>query len=816
MDWAIKAVKKRMKSRGGDSRSIVESLNRLNDTVLEGHDEMNGLLHEANDWLNFEMKRVGFRHQEIRENSESSGSELTPIHKGIRVSPLNKGLAVSCGGDTIPPYNGFGQHATPRSLPVEEEELTSRGLSTTAIDTQSQRLVNVSDIDHQEDDRIKEPESATPKAVINKHEDTAKSSPWSPYKVAKTLKEGTYKQLQHESENTNSADHNTTHETDSVTEKSIIQSKISLSKSPENTFLQKAANFVPPSRDRTLRRSNMFVPLPNKDPLVVQPMVSKNKSIKNISPTVTKPLKGAVQPVSTEENEGSTKLSGTRSSYQGTKGRSGSIFDRLSSIPTKSFEKKIASRSPHYISRSPTKGTLSPEPRYFQSSKTNVNGSPARRKSTADETFDRSDDHIQATLKNIFDTQIPVLSNNELRCRNSLAAKKKNPPSGSQIKRTSLIPRLDRSVYNSKNILHTEKRGRSMTPIKRGDMTSKVRKLNFNPSPHRVVNLVTQAKPINNYNQSVQTPSKTVFTSKVQSASSVSSTMKFETEQTPLSKTAVKTPTVKTPGLIGTKLASSKVLGKTGITKAFPTDETIHSANHCSSMGQKSTGKVDQVAQDVKDSIVQLNGAHDRLTKFQLLPQAGSEKQDLRKKLDKRLSEVMRNQQEQQILRRRQEQQKRKSQLEEGKKRRTKILSDFPDNGAVKSKVNTTNSYLTKLPNQSVLYDLHTADHRSNTGSSKNNDHLNVPTHVCDTTLPDIDSDSENESGSYKILAAWAQSPFLEEQLLRQQDWDIEEIFGSIRPLHIDEVFHNSRLSKLKSRQSVSRMSVGNNNTETK
>lgn len=199
--------------------------------------------------------------------------------------------------------------------------------------------------------------------------------------------------------------------------------------------------------------------------------------------------------------------------------------------------------------------------------------------------------------------------------------------------------------------------------------------------------------------------------------------------------------------------------------------------------------------------------AQDRLTKFQLLPLAVSEKQDVKKKLDKRLSEVMRSQKEQQ--KRSQGKLKKMSHLEEEQKqRKSRIFQDIEDRKTAKGTHlvpgNVENQTTTKVRN-TMLYDLNTSDHRQ---------FLNGPqddTNVADTTLPDIDSDSDAEDRS--ILAPWAQAPFLQEQLLAQQDWDPEKIFGPIPPLHTDEIFRNSRLSKLKSRQSLSR-SVPNPTSE--
>ncbi|EPX71028.1 uncharacterized protein SOCG_01249 [Schizosaccharomyces octosporus yFS286] len=71
--------------------------------------------------------------------------------------------------------------------------------------------------------------------------------------------------------------------------------------------------------------------------------------------------------------------------------------------------------------------------------------------------------------------------------------------------------------------------------------------------------------------------------------------------------------------------------------------------------------------------------------------------------------------------------------------------------------------------------------------------------------LPDIDSDyldeSDDEERKKKInLPSWAESPELREQLKRQQKWDPDKIFGSIKPLHMDELFKSKDRNKLRFR----------------
>lgn len=159
----------------------------------------------------------------------------------------------------------------------------------------------------------------------------------------------------------------------------------------------------------------------------------------------------------------------------------------------------------------------------------------------------------------------------------------------------------------------------------------------------------------------------------------------------------------------------------------------------------------------------------DRLTRFQLLPSTESEKTDLKEKMNKRLSEVIRTQQ-----RRRNDQQKRKTHLDEDTKRRTKIWNE---------KTPTTT-----LRTNTILHDLNSVDHRTIIGESHQS--------PGNQTLPEIQSDSDDDADS--TLASWARSPYLQEQLYLQQNWDPKKIFGPIPPLHIDQIFPNSKPSKSK------------------
>lgn len=62
--------------------------------------------------------------------------------------------------------------------------------------------------------------------------------------------------------------------------------------------------------------------------------------------------------------------------------------------------------------------------------------------------------------------------------------------------------------------------------------------------------------------------------------------------------------------------------------------------------------------------------------------------------------------------------------------------------------------------------------------------------------LPEIVSDSE-EDDSGRILQPWASSPLLRESLRQQSTIDPDSIFGPIAPLHMEEVFRDSKSARL-------------------
>lgn len=407
-------------------------------------------------------------------------------------------------------------------------------------------------------------------------------------------------------------------------------------------------------RDRSQRRSNMFVPLPSRDPLVVQQ-----------APTSKPVLAPRKQAARKTQSPAATGISRT----------TGSVFDRLSSLPTKSFENKVNAR---FAGR-----------RISASSSIDVTGSPIRRsppvlKHSGTETS------IQDTLKNIFFAKDTA--------RHREAATAARP-------------------------------GKNGVARPRQADVSRVNK----QSSARV-------SPKNGKIPRYQVPNE------------------------------------KKPGELGDAL-----FGPVG-----------GSTNEKQSNGSPQKQVVSRVSPTKNKSKHQ-----DRLTKFQLIPPVESGKDDVKEKLNKRLSEVMRTQQNQ--SRRRNEQQKRKSQLDEDFKRRTRIWNEMKESSFVVSAAVRRNSNITLQHSNTMLHDLNIVDHRTVIGGVDDSRHSTAG----NQTLPEIASDSDDDGDD--TLASWARSPYLQEQVHRQQNWDPQRIFGPIPPLHIDQIFPDSKANKLRSLQASSK-----------
>lgn len=620
MDWAIQAAKKKNKRLPGGSRSIIETLNLFNDVVTNGDLEVNRVLNRTGKWVN--------------DIGNGLQGQLSP-EKTVKIGPET--VVNDITGEKTPERNANLPSVTPKSLaeepiaapePAPEPEIAARSEPAPVPEP------------------VPEPAPGPEIAPRSAPNTEPKPAPIPTPSLAQAPEPG-------------------------------------LEPTPPPLLQHQQERFT--RRRTTTRRSNVFVPLPSKDPLVVQPAPPPAPSTE---PATNLPaashLPPAIPPMSVQSSAAMSSPASTtsptasltsanttnrrRAIATSSTANKSNVFDRLSSIPTKSFENKV--------NRTVRKGS--------SASSIDVTGSPMRRSSPKRNPGTVVDSSIEETLKNIFSTK----------------------PSGSRsngkiMKRDPPISHLTDS-FNRKN------------------------------------NVKSSAKPLAR-NPSLQMP-----------------ILQREPQRPP---------------------------------QLHPQPQRPQQETNVSHPARQK---------------------YDRLTKFQLLPPVESEKDDLKKKLNKRLSEVARTQQEQH--RRKQEQQKRKSHLEEDFKRRTKLWSDAATNTTNTNKTAVSNPLQQLDKNSTILHDLYLADHRTIVGEDNAatgagitagsgggiGGSIGAGNHdgYANQSLPYIHSDSDEEDSI--ALAPWAKSPYLQRQLHVQQNWDPKKIFGPIPPLHIDQIFQHSRLNRFK------------------
>ncbi|SCW03563.1 LAFE_0G13234g1_1 [Lachancea fermentati] len=766
MDWAVRTAERKTRYIQGSARSILESLNKFNEVIGEGQDKISSICSASNEWLSNEMKSLKYIAEEEEDKARcdsSEGSIANETKLDDQKTPKREGNIIT--------------HATPISLPTDDADRGNNRSFSRKTDGEvelERKISNESSITKEasrdktdrERNKTSLEETQTPrqlKATSGKEE--LKSSPWSPYKAERTFQVSDYndrkiyatiiseennseRQKLEKKELTQSSSESKMQTTDQS------RAKPTITRENMNTIKGADDKTVLPLRDRSQRRSNMFVPLPNKDPLVVQPV--SNNVLQSKTPIANKKHQDGYRLHSSIISQPNFSLSLPTAKGKTPKDSNRSnVFDRLSSISTKSFEKKSLSRSPIREGRV----------RRIGNSFADVTGSPIGRRSP--KATGHSNQKIKETLKNIFDSQIPKLTQSST----PKSTINELPRAGMERvseKRNSLIPKLSgrTMVSPSPDTMKTGRMGKGAASI--------VSSVSRNASPSH-----QDQKPL---------PEKNDIEEHLGNSNTVSLGQHETHEPVPNPKYSR---SIKESGVLSGLMKSVEVIESNPDEKQSSRKRSI---GYQFNKDEKSPTNLH------KEKVRRTS--HDRLTKFQLVPPAGSK--DVKKKLDKRLSEVLRTQKEQE--KRKQEQLRRKTQLDEDlKKRRTRQMHDGSDFSRINRLPQPSNSvsdnFFSNLTRNTLLYDLNSTDHREIIGHNGGEESA-----IGDQTLPDIDSDSECEED--KILATWAQAPYLQEQLLAQQDWNPEAIFGSIPPLHIDEVFQNSRLSKLKSRQSLARINV--------
>lgn len=656
MDWTIKAAKLKNDKPAGSSRSIIETLNQFNEINNEMNQEINLKIINSIDWLN-NIQKINSNLLLSPDHTERIPETTTISNKFTPIKPNN---------------NNSNIDTTPLSLRQIEKDTT--------IEKQ-------------------------------KNDTTTKLSLWSPYKhdsIPKTNNNNATETIHsiEEKNETGTTSKLTTMSLNSATSNSSATTTTKI----ENNTLSNA------TVTRMKRRSNMFVPIPKKDPLMVHDTIqfNQNHTFSGTTLKVNKQTNLSPKDHSNKlkKNQRSTiNYNSTRKRITQSPVSNKNVFDRLSSTSTQSFNKKITHRS-QMMNKKHTTSSI------------DLSGSPLRRINTGNTRtvtaannnsrrqlleHDNSNWQVRETLKNIFATDTNEDVKNETYNKET------------QKIRRSLIPSLNNSGRLS--LSKTDKR-HSIN-------------IGGNDKNHDA----------NDKNLSIIGEEKSSRIIKDRSPSNVHQSPIIEKSEKP--KTA--------------------------------------------------------------------NRDH-RLTKFSLLRSDESNKQDLKKKLNKRLSEVMKTQQETE-KQRRDKHKKLLNNESNATKPRGKNFSEFKSFGTVRKlsnvrRSNTFNdmsqisdngeSHLPKpqpgeIDTRNILDALKTGDFRARVGDPiedssfdyDDNEQRPMTAQPGNDTLPEIFSDSDQEDTN--TLQEWARAPQLHEQLIKQQNWDTKKIFGPVPPLNIDEIFKNSK-----------------------
>ena len=725
MDWAINAAKKKTKAIPGGSRSIIESLNKLNNISCDGQDAINEILSDIDFSLlgisilpadknrSLIIKTKNIEHLDTKPDSKDDNSTRNEL-KSIEVNPLSE------DNSTVFNVKATLSSAAPKknkdlvNTPIKRESgipsITPKSMS---IEKKDENGLTSNDVTIATSSSLKEKDSKSGSPT---------KSEWSPFKSNKSfsnLSSNINETLKHQNHNIIDT-HNQT--TTKEGEDTSILSNNDKNKAESETKIS-SKSFT--NKERVLRkRSNMFIPLPTKETYVIKSSPDKQSNNQEVSKlgSMSKSnklhnLKSEMPLTIKDVRLDSSKQNLNESSEKNRKlSASDNVFERLAKVPTKSFEKKITKTYKPY---SDSKSMYSP---------TRKRNSLAG-KGIIKTTSGQVDTSMNETLKGIFELNSPktLLSNDSkaqiVSSSTSIATNKGM--------RKSLQPRID-----VKSLSTVTSR---LIPNGRSELNDGNNKVNLhsNKSSHGIY--LNKMKP---------------------------------TE----------------------RLTPIRI--KSGNTITSPTESSLLKLSNRGS--PKRVAKLHHKL-DSKDPAKQKN---DRLTNFQLLPSLESKKNELKKKLNKRLSEVMRSQQDHH--RRRTELQKRKSQIYEDLKKRTKPASEIKDSN--KKNVDTSLDgsnfirYRDKTHNDTnsemkgILDTINTVDHRIIIGESTRNQEENVG----DATLPEIYSDSEADDTL--VLATWAETANLKKALVDQAGLDPNDIFGPAYPLKPEELFSPTRMAKLKSK----------------
>lgn len=567
----------------------------------------------------------------------------------------------------------------------------------------------------------------------------------------------------------------------------LLESKPPLSKSNTSPYSITGTKATLTPRSKTNAQVNPYSRIERRS------RISPQKTNKLVSPSTrngdSSTVKGKIR---SSKSPPSKLLSKTPSRTYSNPMRSGGVFDRLSSIPTKSFEQKIRQRT----------GSTPVAPRRHNPSSIDVTGSPLKRISPQHKKANQSEILEQEALNSIFFKNKDQERQSPLR-KERVSTKQKDNSSLSTNKSTqvydSLIPKLDHITHSNNVKTHYDLGLLSTNP---SQVTNKIE------SPVKTESKTN--KSINDNGIHAISPTKSV------------SNLSPSTQKIIITPTAVeKSKHTSTTHISLTSLNPNEKIPATSVGPTTLNNEKkiILSSSLDDNKKQESNEIISTTDKQLKDAT----------SNIQLIPSVEHGKDDVKTKLNKRLSQVIRTQQEQEKKRKENQQKRKKSQLEDDLRRKKTRYSNYKMYSKKRSLSTNTdhlsksayhnanvsgiknNGIHTKLANDpsidtsNILGDIDRVDYRNIIGGDTTQDSNKIappaqPNPIGEDSLPEIPSDDEID---HDVMADWAQAPALENQLKVQQSWDPKKIFGPIAPLHIDEIFPNSstsRLSKVKSK----------------
>lgn len=764
MDWALRVAKKRKESAAGGSRSIVESLTQLSQKKLTAVATLDEKYQSIDSWIDGKVEKINdFKKQKASAYSKTHGKtnhpNKEPVLKLLHDLPQSK---VSFEPKPNPMLEAPSLRAPPQSFDLTLSNAsrsyispnTSR-VSNSVAPTQSTHLVSLQNQLLPEKSAMSTQQLGTPTSEHEISEDIKRNVPNIKSSVGVVEKDSVENKNDDNGETKNKSPHSA------------------------NTTLEKK----PLLSNRIKRRTNLFVPIPDNSAIMAQAATSfkadrlsialqnsvlgpvpSNANLSNLNEHEVEPI---VEEKSLLVKHSQTTSPVPESNYRTLK-ISSSLKTRGSLV---SSTKASVGSSFHEKSQQPQ-----PNP---NDEKTNV----------------RSTTHEEAIPENVAQTNAQKSSIETQHSQKLPASKTKTLD---VFERLSQIPQkyFERSP-NKRDLKRRAKNEKvNKTPAKRFQSSDQA--LTLQRAQSRL-GASTSGTPSSRVpiTQKAQTAVKTKKAADFE-RSSLAPATSDRSLLTP-SKPANGKPKTLSP-IFQKKLVRQELSGLTPKSLATKTAETAQSKHNTATKP------------------VVTNSTADKLTRFQLRTSSTAntslgfnDRDDFKQKINKRLSNVVKTQQLQNE-KRRLDHEKRKSQLEEETmKQRSKLFRDsMTKSSNLHSVSHQQQPYQQRLSmhaqSNSVLHDVNLKDYRLKAG--KNYDAENFLSEDADdlenTTLPDIDSDSDVDERS-NILKTWAHEPFLTEQLQRQSSIDPLNVFGRIPPLHTNEIFDTSRLSKFKSGSATGR-----------